>query len=182
MKRKINFQIKIIHYEGNEFSENHFSIFINIILKRGIIMKIEKRNENYYLINGENEIEVNEITKDGKSLILPENESGRKFFALSKFEKSEIHDLNPINRSENHESIRKMTEIKFPKSHLEIHEKLNDEETEILMNFEESMKIYQEMMEKAYERLNPKKEMTEKEKLESKIEKLKRQLEELMNQ
>ena len=121
--------------------------------------QIEKRENQYFLIENENEIMIEEITKDGKSLILPENESGRKFFALSKFNKSDIHDLIGINRdgsSENHS--RKITEIKIPKSHLDLYEKMNDEEKSIFKGFENSISIYMEMIQSAMERINPRKE------------------------
>ena len=58
--------------------------------------KIEKRNDQYFMIENETEIELTEITTDGESLILPENEMGRKYFALSKFKKSDIHELVKI--------------------------------------------------------------------------------------
>lgn len=77
---------------------------------------IECRNGNYILTDGDVTTTITAITKDGKSLILPENASGRKFFALSKFEKSEKHDLIGINRDPNpdhasHLSKKKMVEL-----------------------------------------------------------------------
>ena len=60
---------------------------------------IERRNGTYTLIDNGVETIVETITKDGLSLILPENSSGRKFFALKKFEKSETHELLAINRN-----------------------------------------------------------------------------------
>lgn len=77
---------------------------------------IEFRNGNYILTDGDVTTTLTSITKDGKSLILPENSSGRKFFALSKFEKKEKHDLIGINRDPNpdhtsHLSKKKMVEL-----------------------------------------------------------------------
>lgn len=77
---------------------------------------IERRNGNYILTDGDVITTLTAITKDGKSLILPENASGRKFFALSKFEKSEKHDLIGISRDPNpnpttHLSKKKMVEL-----------------------------------------------------------------------
>lgn len=77
---------------------------------------IEFRNGNYILTDGDVTTTLTSITKDGKSLILPENSSGRKFFALSKFEKKEKHDLIGINRDPNsnhtsHLSKKKIIEL-----------------------------------------------------------------------
>lgn len=143
---------------------------------------IERRNGTFILTDGDVETTITTITKDGLSLILPDNSSGRKFFALSKFEKTEKHDLVKINRELNDEPTpRKLSEFKFPKSHLKIHEQLNDEELGILCGFENSIQIYMEMMESALDRLYPKKEsLTEEQKLRNKIAKLQAQLEAAM--
>lgn len=60
---------------------------------------ITRRNGQFILTDAEVETIITDVTKDGLSLILPENSSGRKFFALKKFDKSETHDLLPINRN-----------------------------------------------------------------------------------
>ena len=145
---------------------------------------IERRNGTYTLIDNGVESTITAITKDGKSLILPENTSGRKFFALSKFEKSEKHDLCAINRDPDAEhTSRSLAPIKFPKSHYELHEQMTEDELDELKAFEDAMEIYMEMMERVWDRLHPKKEaMTEEQKLRNKLAKLQAQLEAMMNE
>jgi hypothetical protein len=139
---------------------------------------IERRNGKFFLNDGDVEIELTELVDDGRTLALPENSSGRKFFALKKFEKSEIHELKTIHREHDAEHTPyKLPELKFPKSHLELHELLNDEERDILLNLRQSLETYEEMMAKAWERLHPKKSaMTPEEKLKAKIAKLQAEL------
>lgn len=145
---------------------------------------IERRNGTYILTDNGVESTITSITNDGKSLILPENESGRKFFALSKFEKSEKHDLIGINRNPDAEhTSHSLTPIKFPKSHYEIHDQLTEDELDELKAFEDAMEMYMEMMERAWDRLHPKKEaLTEEQKLRNKIAKAQAALEALLNQ
>lgn len=122
---------------------------------------IERRNGEYYLTDNGVESTISAITNDGKSLILPENSSGRKFFALSKFEKAEKHDLIGINRDPNAEhkvSRKNLIEYMTP----------------------EDKELYDAIIErakKAYEEANKKVPLTEKDKLMNKIAKLQAQLE-----
>ena len=141
---------------------------------------IERRNGTYILTDNGVESTITSITTDGKSLVLPENASGRKFFALSKFEKSEIHDLIAINRNPDAERTitPKRLELNLPKSHEELHEYCNDKEKDILLSFYQSLEIYNDMMKNLWDRLHPKKEsLTEEQKLRNKIARLQAQLE-----
>lgn len=122
---------------------------------------IERRNGTYILTDANVETTLTAITTDGKSLILPENASGRKFFALSKFEKAEKHDLCAINRNPDAErtySKKSLLEYMTP----------------------EDKELYEAIMErarKAREEANKKVPLTEEEKLRNKIAKLQAQLE-----
>lgn len=127
---------------------------------------IERRNGNYILTDNGVESTITAITNDGKSLILPENASGRKFFALSKFEKSEKHDLCAINRDPNAEhnvSRKSLLEYMTP----------------------EDKKLYDEIMERAKaarEEANKKVPLTDEQKLRNKIAKAQAQLEALLKE
>ena len=126
---------------------------------------IERRNGNYILTDNGVESIITAITTDGKSLILPENASGRKFFALSKFEKSELHELNAINRDTSAEhavSRKSLLEYMTP----------------------EDKALYDAIMERAKaarEEANKKVPLTEEQKLRNKLAKLQAQLDALMN-
>lgn len=125
---------------------------------------IERRNGIYVLTDNGVESTITAITNDGKSLILPENASGRKFFALSKFEKSEKHDLYAINRDPNAEhtvSRKSLLEYMTP----------------------EDKELYEAIMERARrarEEANKKVPITEEQKLRNKIAKAQAALEALM--
>ena len=125
---------------------------------------IERRNGNYILTDNGVESTITAITNDGKSLILPENASGRKFFALSKFEKSENHDLCAINRdpsAAHNVSRRSLLEDLTP----------------------EDKELYEAIMERARqarEEANKKVPMTEEQKLRNRIAKAQAALEALM--
>ena len=127
---------------------------------------IERRNGNYILTDNGVESTINAITNDGKSLILPENASGRKFFALSKFEKSEKHDLCAINRdpsAEHNVSKKSLMEYMTP----------------------EDKKLYDEIMERAKaarEEANKKVPLTDEQKLRNRIAKAQAQLEALLKE
>lgn len=127
---------------------------------------IERRNGNYILTDNGVESTITSITKDGKSLILPENASGRKFFALSKFEKSEIHDLCAINRDPNAER---------PTSRKSLLDYMTPEDKELYDAIMERCK-------KAREEANKKEPLTEEQKLRRKLEKLQAQLAALQNE
>lgn len=122
---------------------------------------IERRNGDYILTDDGVESTITAITNDGKSLILPENASGRKFFALSKFDKSEKHDLCAINRdpsAEHNVSRKSLLEYMTP----------------------EDKELYEAIMERARqarEEANKKVPLTEEQKLRNKIAKLQAQLE-----
>ena len=125
---------------------------------------IERRNGNFILTDGDVETTITAITKDGKSLILPENSSGRKFFALSKFEKSEVHDLIGINRDPDAErtySKKSLLEYMTP----------------------EDRELYDAIIERARqarEEANKKVPMTEEQKLRNRIAKAQAALEALL--
>ena len=127
---------------------------------------IERRNGTYILTDGDVVTTINSITTDGKSLILPENASGRKFFALSKFEKSEMHELCAINRDPNAEhavSRKSLLEYMTP----------------------EDKELYDQIMErakKAREEATKKVPLTEEQKLRNKLAKLQAQLDAMMNE
>lgn len=127
---------------------------------------IERRNGTYILTDGDVITTINSITTDGKSLILPENASGRKFFALSKFEKSEMHELCAINRDPNAEhtvSRKSLLEYMTP----------------------EDKELYDQIMErakKAREEATKKVPLTEEQKLRNKLAKLQAQLDAMMNE
>lgn len=127
---------------------------------------IERRNGTYILTDGDVTTTINSITTDGKSLILPENASGRKFFALSKFEKSEKHELCAINRDPNAEhavSRKSLLEYMTP----------------------EDKELYDQIMErakKAREEATKKVPLTEEQKLRNKLAKLQAQLDAMMNE
>ena len=125
---------------------------------------IERRNGNFILTDGDVKTIITSITNDGKSLILPENASGRKFFALSKFEKSEIHDLIAINRN---------PDAEHPVSRKSLLEYMTPEDKE----------LYDAIMERAKtarEEANKKVPMTEEQKLRNRIAKAQAALEELL--
>ena len=148
---------------------------------------IIRRNGQFILIDNEVETILTNVTKDGLSLILPENSSGRKFFALKKFEKKEEHDLLPINRNldPNRETSTPKTlpDITFPKSHQRLHELMNEEELGELKCFEDSIEMYMELMNRVLERVTPKKrELTDIEKAELRVKRALEALEALKNQ
>jgi hypothetical protein len=127
---------------------------------------IERRNGNYILTDNGVESIINAITTDGKSLILPENASGRKFFALSKFEKSELHELNAINRD---------TSAERPTSRKSLLEYMTPEDKA----------LYDAIMERAKaarEEANKKVPLTEEQKLRNRLAKLQAQLDKLMDE
>lgn len=142
---------------------------------------IIRRNGQFILIDNEVETILTNVTKDGLSLILPENSSGRKFFALKKFEKKEEHDLLPINREPS--TPKTLPDITFPKSHQRLHKLMNEEELGELKCFEDSIEMYMELMYKVLERMTPKKpELTDIEKAELRVKKALEALEALKNQ
>lgn len=122
---------------------------------------IERRNGHYYLTDNDVEVELSEITKDGLSLILPENASGRKFFALKKFDRAERQELNAINRapSDGESTPRKsLTDYMTPEDRI----------------------IYDQIMERCKKaRDEAHRPMTEEEKLRARLKKLQAQLEAL---
>ena len=127
---------------------------------------IERRNGNYILTDNGVESTITAITTDGKSLILPENASGRKFFALSKFDKAEKHDFCAINRdpsAEHNVSRKSLMEYMTP----------------------EDKKLYDEIMERAKaarEEANKKVPLTDEQKLRNRIAKAQAQLEALLKE
>lgn len=122
---------------------------------------IERRNGTYILTDNGVESTITSITTDGKSLILPENASGRKFFALSKFEKSEVHNLIAINRN---------TDTEHPVSRKSLLEYMTPEDKALYDAIMERAKI-------AREEATKKVPLTEEQKLRNKIAKLQAQLE-----
>ena len=146
---------------------------------------IQFTGDQFILNDNGTEIILTKVTKDGLSLILPENSSGRKFFALKKFEKKNIHELLPINRDTDpeHTSTPKyVSPLSFPKSHLKIHEQMTREEISELRCFEESIQIYMELMDRVIERIHSEKRpLTEIEKAQRRVERAQKALEELIN-
>lgn len=147
---------------------------------------IERRNGTYTLIDNGVETIIDAITKDGLSLILPENASGRKFFALKKFDKSETHELRAINRNPDPDrepsTPKTLPDLTFPKSHQKLHELMTEEELDELRCFEESVNTYMELMYKVLERVTPKKrELTDIEKAELRVKRAMEALEALKN-
>lgn len=148
---------------------------------------IQSINNQFILNDNGTETILTEVTKDGLSLILPENSSGRKFFALKKFEKKSVHDLLPINRNldPNREpsTPKTLPDLTFPKSHQRLHELMNEEELGELKCFEDSIDIYMELMYRVLERVTPKKrELTDIEKAELRVKRALEALEALKNQ
>lgn len=128
------------------------------------------KTQNGYEMNENGAVTIlTEITKDGKSLILPENESGRKFMALSKLEKNPTLELTSIIRNPSAEP--RQGGKKNPNL-ADLREYMQEGDWEIIQNVIEAAK-------KAYAEAHEKKPLTEKEKLQKKLEALQKKLEAL---
>lgn len=131
------------------------------------------KTQNGYELNENGTVTIlNDITKDGKSLILPENESGRKYLALSKFKNGDTLELHAINRNPSAEP-RQTNQFKKLYMALELISKyipqsMYDDITEQIQEDEEKFKVE-----------HIKKPLTEKEKIQKKIEALQKKLDNL---
>lgn len=125
------------------------------------------KTQNGYELNENGTVTIlNDITKDGKSLILPENESGRKFMALSKLEKNPTLELHAITRNPSTEP--RQTGKKNPNLE-DLREYMSDKDYQTIT------KILASATE-AYKAAHEKKPLTEKEKLQKKLEALQKKL------
>ena len=128
------------------------------------------KTQNGYELNENGTVTIlNDITKDGKSLILQENESGRKFMALSKFKDTDTLELHAINRTPSTEP--RQTGKKNPNLD-DLHEYMSDEDFQTITKILDTAK-------KAYDEAHTKKPLTEKEKLQKKLEALQKKLADL---
>ena len=125
------------------------------------------KTQNGYEMNENGTVTVlTDITKDGKSLILPENESGRRYMALSKLEKNPAVELTAINRTFSGEP--RQTGKKNPTAN-DLLDYMDDNDRDTFLA------ILSKATE-AYKAAHEKKPLTEKEKLQKKLEALQKKL------
>lgn len=128
--------------------------------------RIEKRENNYYLINGDTE-KVVPTKVDAKTgvvwLKLPENEEGRQWMSSNKFKDTNVVELTPhvdrVCTARNGE----------PKEKKPLEDYLNDEDKALYLALVEKAK-------KNRAEANKRVPMTEKEKLQAKVARLQAQI------
>lgn len=134
-------------------------------------IRIYSQDSKYYMEDDGTTTEITNITKDGISLILPENSSNRKYCSIEKALKGitldykETKTFGPRENAQSNESAPKKSNAP----------KLN-ELVELLT--EEERQVYRELMNKAADRLARKKKMERLEAMKAEMEELEKEINE----